>query len=297
MKTLITGGHGLVGSFINFGDKPPKNELDLLNYNQLCEYIEKNNINQIINLAAKVGGLHTNTKHVFNFFIDNLLINLNVLRACQQFNINKSIFLMSTCIFPKDAPLPLQEDSLHNGEPNQTEFGYGYAKRMIDVGIRALKQQYNIDSICFIPCNLFGDNDNYHLDNGHVIPSLIHKCYLAKTRNETLTIWGSGENEREFIYAKDIAEIITITHNSNLLIKDPIIIAPDQTYSIAEIVYTIMKLMNFNGKIYFDKSKPSGMLKKNSSNQKFRQYFPNFKFTPLEKALALTVDYFLITTI
>lgn len=293
MNTLITGGNGLIGSFMNFGLKPTKKELNLLNYTELKSYIENKNINSIVHMAAKVGGVQGNTKYIFDFFLENMIINTNIFRVCQEYNIKKSLFLISTCAFPKNAPLPLEEKSLHTGEPHETNYGYAYAKRMIEVGSRSLKQQYDIHSNCLIPCNLYGGNDNYNLENGHVIPSLIHKCYLAKLNNTVFEIWGSGKAEREFVYAKDIADIIFMITDNNFLIDGSMIISPDDIFTIEEIVNHIVKIMNFKGKVFFDSSKPEGILKKNSSNKKFKQYFPDFKFTDLETGLALTVEYFL----
>jgi|LakMenEpi03Aug12_release.lakeMendotaPanAssembly.Ray.scaffolds.fasta_scaffold117111_4 GDP-L-fucose synthase len=293
MNTLVTGGKGLVGSFIPFGLKPTKDILNLLDYQALERYIENNNISSIIHTAAKVGGVHSNTKYVFDFFVDNLNINTNILKVCQKYSINKSLFMISTCAFPKNAQLPLQTESLHNGEPHETNYGYAYAKRMIEVGIRSLKQQYNLMANSIIPCNLYGEYDNYHLENGHVIPGLIHKCYLAKKNNTTLEIWGSGNAEREFIYAKDIADIIDSIHKNNLYIDGPMIVSPDSIITIKEIVHNIVKIMKFNGEVYFNTTKPEGILKKNSSNAKFRTHFPDFQFTALEEGLGKTIEYFL----
>lgn len=293
MNTLVTGGQGLVGSCIPFGLKPTKSNLNLLDYQALDEYVQNQDISSIIHTAAKVGGVHSNTKYVFDFFIDNLNINTNVLKICQKYSINRSLFMISTCAFPKNAKLPLESESLHNGEPHETNYGYAYAKRMIEVGIRSLKQQYNLSANCIIPCNLYGEHDNYHLENGHVIPGLIHKCYLAKRNNKPLEIWGSGNAEREFIYAKDIADIITTIHQNNLDIDGPMIISPGCVFTIREIVDHIVKMMEFNGYVNFDTTKPEGILRKNSSDTKFRKYFPDFKFTSLEEGLGKTVQYFL----
>lgn len=293
MNTLVTGGKGLVGSMIPFGLKPDKIRLNLLNYDDIDRYIELNNIDSIINTAAKVGGVHSNTKYIFDFFAENILINTNLLRICHKYKISKSLFLVSTCAFPKNAPLPLEEKSLHIGEPHETNYGYGYAKRMVEVGIRSLKQQYGLHANCLIPCNLYGENDNYDIENGHVIPSLIHKCYLAKLLDKPFEIWGSGKAEREFVYAGDVATIITKIHNNNIFIDGPVIISPDNIFTIEEIVILIAKLMKFNGKIIFDSSKPEGILRKNSCNKKFRQYFSDFKFTPLEEGLQKTIEYFI----
>lgn len=293
MNALITGGQGMLGSALEFGLKPNKEELNLLDYNKLCNYIEQNNVSSIIHAAARVGGVKANTDFVYDFFSENTLMNINVQNACKQYKINKSIYIISTCAFPVQAQLPLEEESLHNGEPHHTNFGYAYSKRMLDVGSRALKNQYGLQSVCLIPCNLYGENDNYNLLNGHVIPSLIHKCYLAKKNNTTFEIWGSGKAEREFIYVKDFAKIIEDIHAGKVSPEGNMIVSPGYTFTIKEIVEIIIKKMNFNGKVFFDSSKPEGVLKKNSSNQKFKKYFPNYSFTNIEIGLQHTIENFI----
>ena len=293
MKVLVTGGHGLLGSSIGFGVKPSRKELDILNYNDLDRFVESNGIESIIHAAALVGGVKANTDYVFDYFLKNMEMNTNVIRVCGKYSLKKSIYIISTCAFPKSAPLPLREEFLHDGEPHETNYGYAYAKRMLEVGSRSLNQQYGLSSCCLIPCNLYGENDNYHIQNGHVIPSLIHKCYLAKTNNTDFEIWGSGKAEREFMYASDFAEIITKIHKDDMKINGTMIVSPDCIFSIENIVHVIVKQMGFKGNVVFDKSKPEGIMKKNSDNSIFRQHFPNFKFTDLETGLANTIEYFM----
>jgi GDP-L-fucose synthase len=293
MNTLITGGEGLLASSIEFGLKPSKKQLNILNYNDLCHYIEANKIDSIIHTAARVGGVKANTDFVFDFFSENMLMSLNIMNACKKYSIKKTIFIVSTCAFPVNTELPLKEENLHNGEPHNTNFGYAYAKRMLEVGSRALKNQYKISSYCLIPCNLYGENDNYNFESGHVIPSLIHKCYLAKLNNTKLEVWGSGKAEREFIYVKDFASIIGKIYKEDIDINETMIVSPNHTHTIQEIVEVIAKKINFTGNIFFDKTKPEGIMKKNSCNDKFKKYFPNFKFTSLDEGLDNTIEYFI----
>jgi GDP-L-fucose synthase len=294
MSILVTGGAGLLGSSISFGYKPPKNELNLLNYKELSEYILKNNITEIIHAAGKVGGVNANTKYIFDFFEDNLQINLNILKACKEFKLNNSTFFLSTCIFPYKASLPLVENMVHDGEPHITNYGYAYAKRMLEVGSRCLNQQYLIKTRCIIPCNMYGKNDNYNIEDGHVIPSLIHKCYLAKKTNTDFIVWGSGKAEREFLYADDMARILKHIHVDKIeKISNLILISDGNIYSIEQIINYIIKIMKFNGNVIFDKSKPEGILRKNTDNTTFKKYFNDFKFTDIENGLTETIEYFI----
>lgn len=295
MNTLITGGNGLLGKSIQIESalKPTRNELDLFDYESLSKYVDNNNITSIIHCAAKVGGVKANTDKMFDFFFENSLINLNILRVCKEKNIKKIIFIISTCVFPSNAKLPFSENSLHQGEPHNSNFGYAYAKRMLEVGFRSLKKQYDIDSTCLIPCNLYGENDNYNVEDGHVIPSLIHKCYLSKINNTDFEVWGSGKSEREFMYVKDFSNIIQKIHNENMHIDTPLIVSPDRCYSILEAVGVIVDKIGFKGNVVFDHTKPEGILKKNTDSRKFKEYFPNFEFTDLGTGLEETIDFFL----
>ena len=293
MTVLVTGGHGLLGSELQFGIKPKKEELDILNYFDLCNFIEKNNIQSIIHAAAKVGGVKANTDYMFDFFSDNIQMGLNIMNACKKYKIKKTIYILSTCVFPMNSPLPLSEDYLHEGEPHYTNFGYAYAKRTLEVGSRSLKSQYGISSSCLIPCNLYGKNDNYDLENGHVIPSLIHKCYLSKINNVPFEIWGSGNAEREFLYVNDFSNIIEQIYENDISIDGAMIISPENVFTIKEVVELIAKKIKFNGKIIFNKIKPEGILRKDSDSSKFKKYFPDFKFTPLEDGLEKTIEFFL----
>ena len=294
MNTLITGGSGLLGREINIANslKPNRYTLDLMNYDKLKNYVIDNKIKSIIHCGAKVGGVKANDDYANDFFIDNLQINTNILKVCGELKIKNSIFLLSTCIFPEHAPLPLCELNINDGEPHPTNFGYAYSKRILEIGARTLQKQHGIKSKCLIPCNLYGKYDNYNLQTGHVIPNLIHKCYLAKQNNTPFIVWGTGQEEREFMFASDFARIIEIMHEYNNLPQN-IIVSPEENYKISEIVDIICRILNFNGDVIYTKQIGSGVFKKPTSNKIFRQFFPNFKFTPIEQGLSETIEYFI----
>ena len=291
-NTLITGGSGLLGQHLECGLKPSKKELDITDYNQLYSYIKANNVTKIIHGAAKVGGVKSNSLYPYDYFIENATMNLNIIKACKECNIKNVVLLLSTCIFPESAPLPLSEDSLHCGEPHSSNFAYAYSKRMLEIGSRALQKQFLVKPTCLIPCNLYGENDNYDVENGHVIPSLIHKCYKAKMANEPFIIWGSGNAEREFMYAGDLAKIITQISCNDVQVETPMIVSPDNIFTIREVVELIIKHMKFTGKVIFDTSKPEGIMKKNTLNDTFKKHFPYFSFTDLDVGLQKSIEYF-----
>ena len=293
MSVLITGGHGMLGSALDFGLKPTKGELNLLDYTSLSRYIQDNGVNEIVHAAGKVGGVKANNDYVCDFFLENLLINTSILTACKEHNIKKSTFFLSTCVFPHQAPLPLKEGSINQGEPHPTNFGYAYAKRMLEVGSRCLNKQHGISSCCIIPCNMYGKNDNYHLENGHVIPSLIHRCYLAKQNGTEFLVWGSGKAEREFVYVDDMASVVKHIHTKQMDDLPPLmIVSPGYVHTIAEVVEVIVKHIGYNGRVVFDSTKSEGIMRKNTDNSLFRSRFSDFKFTDLDTGMAKTVEHF-----
>jgi len=296
MNTLITGGSGLLGKHLDIDNsfKPSSKELNILNYSDLKEYIKKNNIKKLVHCAALVGGVHANQSRIYEFFNLNLQMNLNVIEACREFNLKNSVFILSTCILPANGPFPLTEKVLHDGEPHFTNYGYAYAKRMIEVGSRCLRDQYGINTTCIVPCNFYGPHDNHNLEYGHVIPSLIHKCFIAKKENKDFIVWGSGAPEREFIHVNDLAFIVKeiLENKKNTNYPNSMIISPGKSYSIKEIAEMIVSKMNFKGQIVFDTSKPDGILKKPTSNTLFKSYFENYNFIDLNDGLDSSIEYF-----
>ena len=207
-KILITGSKGLVGSqFI--GDEYIRTTSDEYNLKIPSEsdmlLKQHNDISGVIHCAARVGGLGESIAKKGEFFYDNLMINTNVIESARKFKIEKLVAFLSTCSFPNDVNYPLTEEKIHNGPPHHTNESYSYAKRMVDIQIKSYREQYGLQYKTVIPTNIYGINDNFDISNGHVIPSLIHKCYLSRENNTPLHIWGSGEPLREFIYNKDVA--------------------------------------------------------------------------------------------
>jgi GDP-L-fucose synthase len=291
-KILITGGNGLVGSeFI--GEqyiKPTSKEYNLINKNDVNRLMLKG-FDGVIHCAAKVGGVGSNMNYKGEFFYDNIMMNTNVIEASRLSNVKNLVSFLSTCIFPNQVEYPLTEKKIHLGPPHFSNDAYAYAKRMADVQIRAYKEQYGLNYKSVIPCNIYGPNDNYDIVNGHVLPSLIHKCFLAKENKTPLTIWGSGKPLREFIFSKDVAKLtewVLYNYNEN----EPIILSTSEEISIKDVVDMIIEIMNFKGEVIFDSTKPDGQFRKPSDNSKIKHYLPNFKFTPFYDGLKETIEYF-----
>tara|TARA_R110002096_G_scaffold117383_2_gene254483 strand:+ start:4326 stop:5249 length:924 start_codon:yes stop_codon:yes gene_type:complete len=297
MKVLITGGSGLVGS--SFKNIDTNNQLilvgssdaDLKNRKETENLIAKNQPDAIIHLAAKVGGVKGNSDFVADFFHENVLINTNVLNSARQFRVPKVVSLLSTCIYPDNPTYPLSEDQIHNGEPHPSNFGYAYAKRMLEIHSRAIRLQYGLNYITAVPNNIYGIKDNFDLENGHVIPSLIRKFYEAKLKKTDVILWGSGAPLREFTYSKDIAKAL-IFLLENYEGKAPINIGSTREASIKNVSKMISKEMNYAGRIIWDTEKPEGQFKKPSSNKKFLDMYPDFVYTELETGLKETISWF-----
>tara|TARA_R110000823_G_scaffold308873_2_gene432728 strand:+ start:4267 stop:5166 length:900 start_codon:yes stop_codon:yes gene_type:complete len=290
MKTLLTGAGGLVGSTITAPLKVYGGDhLDLRDRDRVSIYFRTHNPEVVIHTAAKVGGLGANTNSMSDFYRDNILINTNVLDASQRTGVKKVISFLSTCIFPDKTTYPLTEAMLHNGPPHPSNFGYAYAKRMLDVQSRAIATQYGLNYSCVIPTNIYGPKDNFSLKTGHVIPSLIHKCYLAKRDNTDFVVWGSGKPLREFIYSQDVGKLVQLLLNIPF---DSVILSPSEEVSIGRVAEIIANAMGFKGKIVYDTTKSDGQFRKPTCNNKLRSLIPDFNFTPLEEGIQFTVDWF-----
>jgi GDP-L-fucose synthase len=292
-KILVTGGYGLVGSEFNSLNYIPlsSSEADLRIRSEIDNVLEKINFDSIIHCAGKVGGVGGNMSYKGDFFYDNIMINTNVIESARTHNIKNLVAFLSTCIFPDKVEYPLTEKKIHLGPPHFSNDAYAYAKRMADIQIRAYREQYGLNYKSVIPTNIYGPNDNYNIENGHVIPSLIHKCYLARENKTPFTIWGTGKPLREFIFSKDVAKL-TEWVLENYDEPEPIILSTSDEISIKEVVDIIVELMNFKGEVIWDSSKPDGQFRKPSDNSKIKSYLPEFKFTPLYDGLKYTIDFF-----
>ena len=248
----------------------------------------------VIHLAAKVGGIKANMDYLGDFYKDNILINTNVLEASRLYNVKKVISLLSTCIYPDKVSYPLTEDQIHNGPPHKSNYAYAYAKRMLDVQSRAYREQYGCNFITAVPNNLFGENDNFDLENSHVIPAMIRKMYEAKLKNESVTLWGDGSPLREFTYSKDLAEILLflLEHYDE---PQPINVGNTQEVSIKEVAQMIAEILEFRGEIIWDTTKPKGQLRKPSDNSKLLELgWREEEYMNFRKALTETCKWVIL---
>ena len=292
-KTLLTGAGGLVGLQVDADIKiSGRKDVDLRNWDSTLQFFKEHEPTHVIHCAAKVGGVLANMSHMGEFFYDSMAMNLNVLEAARLTGVNKVVSFLSTCIYPDNVSYPLVEGDLHNGEPHESNFAYAYAKRMLEVQSRAYRKQYGLNYVCVVPTNIYGPNDNFSLEGGHVVPALIHKCYLAKKNNTELRIWGSGNALREFVYSEDMGKLINWA-SDEYDEETPIILSNSQEISIKDLVHTVVKAFNFKGPVVFETDKPEGQHRKSTDNSKLKSYLPAFEFTPIEEGIKKTVDWFI----
>jgi GDP-L-fucose synthase len=292
-KILVTGGSGLVGrcfSDTRF-EKISSKHGDLRDPDFISRLFEFSNYEGIIHCAAKVGGIMGNMKNPGSYFFDNITMNTNIIEAARKKGIKKMILFSSTCVFPDSVEYPLSPEKIHLGPPHESNYAYSYAKRMGIVQIKAYRQQYGLNYFSVIPSNIYGPGDSYDLEDGHVIPSLIHRMYLSKNNNEDFVVWGTGSPLREFIFSEDVAELTELLYD-NYNGESPVILSTSEEISIKDLVILIADLIGFKGKIVFDTSKPDGQFRKPSDNSIIKGFFPNFRFTPIEEGLKKSIDWF-----
>jgi GDP-L-fucose synthase len=280
-RTLVTGGYGMLGCAFQ-GILPnatylSSKECDLTDYDQtrtIFNYIQPQ---YVIHLAARVGGLGANMDYPADFYRANIQINTNVLECAKQLKVEKLVAVLSTCIYPAEqyVKYPLTEDQLHLGPPHPSNFGYAYAKRMLDVQARAYRQQYGCNFISVVPNNLIGIHDNFSVNDSHVVPGIIRKIWEHRLHPEwhtmVIPLLGDGTPIREFTYAGDIAKIILyLMENYND--AEPINIGNTESISIKDLAETLRTLLDFNGTFEWSSlmvhGKENGQMQKPTSNAK-----------------------------
>lgn len=247
----------------------------------------------VIHLAAKVGGLFANMKAKVEFYRENMLMNDVVLELCKEFQVQKLVSCLSTCVFPDKVSYPIDETMLHAGAPHSSNEGYAYAKRMLDVASRAYREEYGCNFTTVIPTNIYGPNDNFDIENGHVIPGLIHKAYNAMRDGTPMTVWGTGSPLRQFLYNVDFGKLLLwtlLSYDSS----EPIILSvpEEEEISIADAAKAVHKGMHCEQELVFDTTKADGQYKKTANNSKLVELYPEFRFTPMEQGLQETCDWF-----
>lgn len=276
-KIYVAGHRGMVGSgivrklesegFTNLILKT-STELNLIEQNAVDRFFETEKPDYVFLAAAKVGGIQANNIYRGEFLYENLMIEANVIHASHIYKVKKLLFLGSSCIYPKMADQPIIEDSLLTGKLEQTNEPYAIAKIAGLKLCETYRHQYNTDFISAMPTNLYGPNDNYNLNNSHVLPALIRKFHMAKVNNEpSVEIWGTGEPLREFLHVDDLADACLFLMK-NYSEEKVINIGYGYDVSIKELASIVKDIVGFDGEMEFDVSKPDGTPRKLMSSQR-----------------------------
>lgn len=277
-KIYIAGHNGMVGSacwrklelkgYTNLLGKS-SSELDLTVKNDVFDFINKHKPDVIINAAAKVGGIVANSENKLSFMLDNISIQNNLLEAALDNNIPNFVFLGSSCIYPKHATQPMNENALLTGLLEPTNEGYALAKITGVKAIEFLRERQDINYYSLMPTNLYGENDNFDLKTSHVIPGLIAKMHQAKLENKSsVKLWGDGSPMREFMHVDDLAEAIIFSLNTKL--SDTLYnVGSGQEVTIKELANTIAQVTGFSGNVLWDIEKPNGTPRKLMDSTKF----------------------------
>jgi GDP-L-fucose synthase len=299
VKILVTGGNSMVGKHLR---KIMPNavyitsqDCNLTDPQAVDNFFRRHQPNVVVHLAAKVGGILDNIRNPIQFFEDNVLMNLNTLKSANRWGCRKFIGILSTCIYPDSLPAnmyPLPEYCLHDGPPTPTNFSYGYAKRCLAVQIDSYNKQLNTEYNYLIPCNLYSEYDHFVGEKAHFVSSLIHKISSAKKHNhKDITLFGSGQPLRQFMYAEDLAVVIKtcikedITANMN--------VASPEVYSIKQMANIAIEACDATDlTINWDSTKPDGQFRKDVSIERLNHAIPIFAATPLFQGIQKTFRHY-----
>ena len=300
-KIYIAGHRGMVGSacwraltsagYTNLIGKTSK-ELDLRNQQAVHDFIKTEKPDAIIDAAARVGGILANDTYPYEFLMDNMLIQNNLIRSAHENDIEKFIFLGSSCIYPKFAPQPIKEEYLLTDSLEPTNQWYAIAKISGVKLIEALRKQYGKDYVSLMPTNLYGPGDNFDLETSHVLPAMIRKFHEAKENNHAkVTLWGSGAPMREFLHVDDLGQAVlfALEHKLDEHLYN---VGSGSDLTIKALAEMIKKVVDHKGKILWDESKPDGTSKKlmDSSKLNAKGWSSTINF---EKGIRTTYEWFL----
>jgi GDP-L-fucose synthase len=301
-RIIVTGGSGFLGQHVVNNLKkreckdifiPRSNDYDLRKETDIINMLEHYNSDIIIHLAAVVGGIGANKKKPGKFFYDNLIMGAQLIEQSRLFQVEKFVAIGTICSYPKFAPVPFKESDLWNGYPEETNAPYGLAKKMMLVQSQAYRQQYGFNSVFLLPVNLYGPRDNFDLETSHVIPAIIRKCLEAKKNDDdSITLWGTGNVTREFIYVEDAAEgIVLATEKYDE--SNPVNIGSGHEVTIKELAETIKQLTGFKGEIVWDHSKPDGQPRRRLDTQLAKEKFGFVAKTDLINGLKQTIKWYI----
>ena len=292
-KILVTGGSGLVGQhlqdILSEAVYISSRDYDLTDLQQVRDMMLEYNPNVVIHLAARVGGIVDNINYPVDYLEENVMMNTNVLKACHEFDVEKVIAILSTCIYPDVVETYLmKEEDLFNGPPTETNFSYGFAKRCMAAHIDSYRKQYDKKWSYLIPCNLYGEYDKYEEHHSHFVSALIKKIYEAE---DSIELWGTGKPLRQFMYGGDLARVIKYMIDNDVV--GSFNVAPEWVHSINNLA-EIGKKACLKEKLVvnYDSTKPDGQFRKDVDSSKLLSVLKDFKFTTLEEGIKKVYDNF-----
>lgn len=305
-RILLTGGAGFVGKHVylelvkNGAAKkniiiPRSRDFDLRDP-KTAEKLTKN-IDVVIHLAGNVGGIGYNREFPGTLFYDNLTMGVNLIEAARKNKVGKFVCIGTICAYPKFTPVPFSEENLWEGYPEETNAPYGIAKKVLLVMLQSYRQQYGFNGIYLLPVNMYGPGDNFNPKSSHVIAALIKKIHDAKIKGEKeITVWGDGSATREFFYVEDAARAIVMA-TQKYDGHEPVNIGAGFEISIKELAETLVHLMDFKGKIVWDKTKPNGQPRRMLDTKKAKKHFGFTAKIKFEEGLKKTIDWYYVNAV
>jgi len=302
-RILVTGSSAVLGTALRWISEqyPGRNfrfltsrDCDLTEKDATFKCIESFQPDAIIHLAALSGGISLSMNHPATILRENVSMNLNVLEAARAFKVAKIVMTLSTGMYPADAPNPLREEYIHNGYPHESNYGYAFAKRLVDPAIRAYRTEYGMNVIGLIPNGIFGENDNFNHEDASMLPALIRRFYENRSGASKITVWGDGSPLREYTYARDLARAYMWCLD-NYDCQQVLNIGSTEEHSIKEIAFMVADSIGINSnRIEFDLAKPAGIFKKSTDNSRFVN-LSCFTYTPFRTGLEYTIRWFIRT--
>lgn len=269
---------------------PRSKDMDLTKWENCVKVVQDMDI--VIHLAAKVGGIGFNKKYPATLFYDNSIMGIQLMEAARQAEVRKFVQIGTVCAYPKYTPVPFKEENLWEGYPEETNAPYGIAKKMLLVQAQAYREQYGFNAIYLLPVNLYGPRDNFHPEYSHVIPALVKKIFDAKESGKNyITLWGTGKPTREFLYVEDAAEGIMLAAEKYNK-RDPVNLGSGWEISIKDLAELLVELIGFDGEIRWDASKPDGQPRRRLDVSRAEEEFGFKAKVDLREGLKRTIDWY-----